>query len=330
MGSSEIRAEVFRSQVLQGNALGDPAERLVHVYLPANDTEGGGRFPVVFLLAGFTGSGASFLKYEAWEEDIRQRMDRLVETGRVRPMILILPDAMTRFGGSQYLNSPATGRYQDYLLELVDWADHSFRTVPRRESRAIAGKSSGGFGALRMAMDRPEAFGLVGDHSGDKYFEYCYFPELPRFHRAVEAQPDLEALLRDPRRARPHDQAFREVMELAAMSSCYSPNPDSPFGFDFPIDLATGGVRSEVWERWREHDPVIRLPSASTDLRSLRLLYLDCGARDEFYLNVGMRLFHQALERGGIPHQFEEHDGGHFGLNDRYDHSLQAISRAVG
>jgi enterochelin esterase family protein len=112
-------------------------------------------------------------------------------------MILLLPDATTRFGGSQYINSSATGRYQDYLLELVDRADHSLRTLPRREARAIAGKSYGGFGALTMAMDHPEAFGLVGDHSGDKYFEYCYFPELPRFHRAAESQQDLEAVLRD-------------------------------------------------------------------------------------------------------------------------------------
>jgi enterochelin esterase family protein len=330
MSSSVIRAEVFRSQVLQGNALGDPAERLVHVYLPPGYGDTTERYPVVFLLAGFTGSGASFLNYEAWEENIQQRMDRLLDSGHVRPMILILPDAMTRFGGSQYINSPATGRYQDYLVEVVDWADHSFRTLARRECRAIAGKSSGGFGAVRMAMDRPEMFGLIGDHSGDKYFEYCYLPELPRFHRAVEAQEDLEAVLRDPRQARPHDQAFRDVMELAAMSSCYSPSPDSPFGFDFPLDLANGAVRDEVWQRWRSHDPLVRLSSAAPALGSLLLLYLDCGAQDEFYLNIGMRLFHQALDARHIPHFYAEHDGGHFGLNARLDHSLQAISRAVG
>jgi enterochelin esterase family protein len=330
MGSSQLRSELFHSQVLQGNALGDPVERVVHVVLPADYSASQDRFPVVFLLAGFTGSGASFLKYEAWEEDILQRMDRLMAGGRVRPMILILPDGMTRFGGSQYINSSATGRYQDYLLELVDWADHTFRTAPRREARAIAGKSSGGFGAVRMAMDHPEAFGLVGDHSGDTYFEYCYYPELRRFHRALERQADLAALLRDPHRARPHDQTFRDVMELAAMSSCYSPHPDSPFGFDFPIDRETGAVRPDVWERWRTHDPLVRLPSAVDSLRGLRMLYLDCGAQDEFYLNVGMRLFHLALEAARVPHRYQEHAGGHFGLNDRLDHSLEAISRAVG
>jgi len=330
MSPSEIRTEVFRSEVLQGNALGDPAQRLVYVYLPPTYAAGSDRYPVVFLLAGFTGTGASFLKYEAWEDDIRERMDRLVNAGRARPMILILPDAMTRFGGSQYIDSTATGRYQDYLLELVDWADHTFRSMPRREARAIAGKSSGGFGALRMAMEHPEAFGLVADHSGDKYFEYCYLPELPRFHRAVEAQKNLDELLRDPRRALPHDQAFRDVMELAALSACYSPDPAQPFGFDFPIDLETGALRPDVWQRWREHDPLVRLEHSVEALRSLRLLYLDSGRQDEFYLNVGMRLFHRELEAHGIPHEVQEHEGGHYGLNARLDYSLEAISRAVG
>jgi len=329
MGSSEIYVETFRSRTLQGNALGDPAERQVFVYLPPDYAGGTDRFPVVFLLAGFASTGASFLKYEAWEEDLRQRMDRLVASGHVRPMILVLPDAMTRYGGSQYINSPATGRYQDYLLELLDWTDHSFRTHARREARAVAGKSSGGFGAVTMAMDHPEAFGMVGDHSGDKYFEFCFQPSFPRAHRALSSRNDLEGLLRDPRAARPHDQAFRDAMEMAALSSCYSPNPESPHGFDFPVDLSTGALRPDVWERWRAHDPVARLGRAMDALRSLRLLYLDCGNRDEYYLNIGTRLFHQALRAAQVPHVYEEFEGGHFHLNERLDSSLGAISRAA-
>jgi len=329
MGSSEIRSEVIRSEALEGNALGDPVERRVVVYLPPGYSPSSERYPVVFLLAGFAGSGASFLNYDPWDDDIQQRMDRLIAAGSARPMILILPDAVTRYGGSQYINSTATGRYQDYLIELVDWADHSFRTIPRREARAIAGKSSGGFGALRMAMDHPEVFGLVGDHSGDKYFEYCYLPGLPRLHRALQGVTDLEALLREPRRAEPHDQAFRDVMELAAMSSCYSPNPSEPRGFDFPVHLETGALRDEIWQRWLSHDPLLRLDDSVDALRSLRLLYLDWGRADEFYLNVGGRLFHRRLEARGIPHVLEEHAGGHFRLNARLDHSLAAISRAI-
>ncbi len=329
MGSSEIRVEIFRSDVLQGNALGDPVERPVHVYLPPDYGESGERYSVAFLLAGFAGSGASFLDFEAWDENLHQRMDRLVAGGRIRPMLLILPDATTRFGGSQYINSTATGRYQDYLLELVDWADHSFRTRPQREARAIAGKSSGGFGALSMGMDHPEVFGLVADHSGDKYFEYCYLPELPRFHRAIERTPDLDRLLLDPRGTRPHDQTFRDVMELAALSACYSPEPGSPRGFEFPVDLETGALRPEIWELWRQHDPLVRLGKRQAALRSLRLIYLDSGRLDEFFLNIGMGLFHRSLEALEVPHFYEPFDGGHFGIDYRFDNSLEAISHAI-
>ncbi|HKZ54480.1 MAG TPA: hypothetical protein VJ123_03290, partial [Anaerolineales bacterium] len=105
MGSSEIRVEIVRSEVLQGNPLGDPVERPVYVYLPPDYAKSGERYPTVFLLAGFAGSGASFLDYQAWDETIRQRMDRLGASGRVQPMLLILPDATNRFGGSQYINS---------------------------------------------------------------------------------------------------------------------------------------------------------------------------------------------------------------------------------
>ena len=329
MGSSEIRIEIFRSDVLQGNALGDPVERPVYVYLPPDYAESGERYPVAFLLAGFAGSGASFFDFEAWDDNLRQLMDRLVAGGRIRPMLVILPDATTRFGGSQYINSTATGRYQDYLLELVDWADHSYRTRPQREARAIAGKSSGGFGALSMGMDHPETFGLVADHSGDKYFEYCYLPELPRFHRAVERVPDLDRLLLDPRRIRPHDQAFRDVMELAALSACYSPEPRSPRGFEFPFALDTGELRPEIWEQWRRHDPLVRLGDRAAALRGLRLIYLDAGRLDEFFLDIGMRLFHRRLESLDIPHFYEAFDGGHFGTDYRFDNSLEAISRAI-
>jgi len=329
MGSSEIRVEVVRSEVLRGNALGDPVERPVYVYLPPGYAESSDPYPVTFLLAGFGGSGASFLDFEAWDENLHQRMDRLVAGGRVRPMLLILPDATTRFGGSQYINSTATGRYQDYMLELVDWADHTFRTRPQREARAIAGKSSGGFGALSMVMDHPEIFGLAADHSGDKYFEYCYLPELPRFQRAVERMPDLDRLLLDPRGTRPHDQAFRDVMELAALSACYSPEPRSPRRFEFPVDLETGALRPEIWEQWRQHDPVVRLGDREAALRSLRLIYLDAGQRDEFFLNIGMRVFHRRLEALGLPHVYEPFDGGHFGNDYRFDNSLEAISRAI-
>lgn len=330
MPSSEIRIEIVPSRALKDNALGDPSDRPVHVILPPGYAASGGRrYPVVFLLAGFGGSGRSFLDYEPWDETLPELAGRLFGEARIQPMILVLPDGMTRFGGSQYLNSPATGRYQDYLLELVEWTDRTFSTQAEPAARAIAGKSSGGFGALRMVLDRPGTFGLVVDHSGDKYFEYCYAATFPRLHRTLEEFKDLDRALDDPRSYRPHDQAFRDLMEIVALSACYSPNSAARHGFDLPIDLETGAVRDEVWQRWREHDPLVLLEHRAEALRNLKLIYLDCGRRDEFHLQVGMRLFHRGLDHLGIPHQYTEHEEGHFNLNYRYAYSLQAISDAI-
>lgn len=328
MPASRIHSQEFNSPSLAGNPLGDPTSRRVWAYLPPGYDEGRVRYPVVYLLASFSKIGVSFLQFEAWEEGLQHRMDRLTQDGRIRPMVVVLPDASTRLGGSQYLNSEATGRYQDYLLEIVQWADENLRTIPSKSARAVAGKSSGGFGALRAAMDHPSVFGLVADHSGDKYFELCYGPTIPRFLKAA-TQLDVEKAFRDPIGTRPHNPAFFDVMEILALSSCYSPNSASRLGFDLPVDLATGEILEDVWRRWMSHDPVRRIEASADALRSLELIYLDCGRLDEYNLHVGTRLLHRRLEALGLRHVFEEFDDGHFHTSYRYDVSLAAISRAI-
>jgi enterochelin esterase family protein len=326
--ASRIDSFEVSSQALAGNALGDPATRRLWVYLPSGYDDGRGRFPVAYLLAGFSKTGVSFLQFEAWEENLQQRMDRLLAEGRIRPMLVVLPDAYTRLGGSQYINSTATGQYQDFLLEVVRWADGNLRTIPHRSARAIVGKSSGGFGAIRAAMDHPSVFGLVADHSGDKYFDGCYGPTLARFSRAT-AQVDLERAFRDPVGLHPHHTAFFDVMEVLALSACYSPNASSRFGFDLPVDLETGELLQEVWSRWKAHDPITRVDASADALRSLDFVYLDCGRLDEYNMLVGSRLMHRRLEALDIRHTYEEFDDGHFHTSYRYDVSLAAISRSI-
>jgi enterochelin esterase-like enzyme len=327
MPASRIYAEAISSRALTGNPLGDPSTRQVLVYLPPGYDESRQRFPVVYLLASYPKTGASFLQFEAWEEPFQARLDRLLDQGRIRPMMVVLPDAFTRLGGSQYINSGATGAYQDYLVEIVQWADQTLRTIPAKSARAVAGKSSGGYGALRAGMDHPSVFGLVADHSGDKYFEMCYGPTLPRFFRAI-VEHDPERALMDPIGMRPHNQAFFDVMEVLALSACYSANPASRFGFDLPVDLVTGEILEEVWARWKAHDPLERVESSADALPSLDLLFVDCGRSDEFNIHVGSRLLHRRLEGLGVQHFYEEFDDGHFRTSYRYDVSFAAISRA--
>jgi enterochelin esterase-like enzyme len=328
MGESRIVADEFESRALAGNPLGDPATRAVWLYLPPGYDESTERYPVVYLLAGYTRTGRSFLDQRPWEEDIQQRMDRLVATGQCRPMLLVMPDCFTRYGGSQYIDSEGTGRYQQYLLEIVRRVDARYRTHRSRAFRAVAGHSSGGFGALTAGMDHPEIYGLVADHAGDKGFDRVYGDDL-RHLPDVLAGIDVEAALADPYAFEPKGELFRQLMATAAMAAAYSPNDASPLGFDWPVNPHTAELRPRVWRRWTSHDPVRRVAQRAESLRSLRLLYMDCGNRDEYSIHLGCRVMARELTHLDIPHRYEEFDGGHRDTSYRYDVSLAALSTAM-
>ena len=327
---SRVERVRFESEVLRSNPLNDPAARTVPVYLPPgyDDPPASARYPVVFCLTGFTGRGTMLLNEDAWTPGIAERMDRLIASGRARPMILVMPDCLTRLGGSQYINSPANGAYEDHLVrELVPWTDRAYRTNPAR--RGIMGKSSGGYGAIMQGMRHPEIFHAVACHSGDMYFEYCYLPDFPKCLNGLRAAggiaPFLERFEAGPRKK--HDDIA--VLNILAMASCYSPDPASELGFALPFDLETGLVREDVWRRWLDWDPVRVAPRREEALRSLRLLYLDCGTRDEWNLHYGARILARDLAARGVGFLHEEFDDGHMQVSYRYDRSLSLLSEAL-
>src|SRR3984893_17184350 len=147
------------SSVLQGNALGDPHDRDVYCYVPAEYGDGSGRYPVIYFLSGFTGKGRMHLNYDPFVESIDRRLDRLIAAGAMPPVICVLPDCFTSLGGSQYVNSSATGRSEDYLVdELVPFVDQQLRTKASRDRRGVTGKSSGGYGAMVLTMRHADVF----------------------------------------------------------------------------------------------------------------------------------------------------------------------------
>ncbi len=318
--------ETFESRVLRGNPLGDPHVRRVPVWLPPSYAKGARRYPVVYMLTGFTGTGLSHLSWNAWSESLPERAERLGLEA-----IIVMPDCFTRYGGSQYINSTATGRYEDHLVrELVPWVDRRFRSVPRAGARAIMGKSSGGYGAIVQAMRHPEVFGLVACHSGDMAFAYCYLPDFPKCLNTLakhggSVERYLRAWDRLPRKA---DPPLFPAINTIAMASCYSPNPRVKPGFDLPFDTETGELRPAVWKRWLAWDPVEMAPRQARNLRRLKYIYLDCGTRDEFALHWGARMFSARLKALRIRHVHEEFEDGHMNIPYRYDRSLTLLSRA--
>jgi S-formylglutathione hydrolase FrmB len=326
-----ITIETITSDVLRGNPLGDPFVRRVPIYTPPGYEQGDTRYPSAYVLTGFTGRGTMLLNDSAWDENLAQRMDRLIAEGQVRPMILVMPDCFTRLGGSQYLNSSAVGRYQDHLVqELVAFVDKQYRTIADRDHRAVVGKSSGGYGSIILGMQHPEVFGLIASHSGDMYFEYCYKPDMVRALKALPNFGGLDKFWNDLPAIRPKDSSFYDVLNIVAMAACYAPNPAAPHGFDMPFDLETGELRPEVWARWLEWDPVEMVERYAAALGSLRLLYLEAGLRDEYNLQYGARIFCKRLQARGIQYTHQEFPDGHMNVQYRYDVSLKAISEAMG
>jgi S-formylglutathione hydrolase FrmB len=325
--SGIVVLETITSDVLRDNPLGDPFLRRVPIYLPPGYENGNAHYPSVYVLTGFTGRGTMLLNDSAWDETLPQRVDRLIAEGKVRPMILVMPDCFTRIGGSQYLNSPAVGQYEDHIVkELVPFVDNKYRTVADPDHRAVVGKSSGGYGSVMLGMRHPDVFGLVASHSGDMYFELCYKPDMISALKALPKLGGLGKFWSEIPTMRPKDRNFHDAVNIIAMAACYSPNPEAPLGFDLPFDLETGELREEVWKRWLEWDPVYLVDKYADALRSLRLIYLDAGLRDEFNLQYGARIFIQRLKARGIPYLHEEFEDGHMGIQYRYDVSLKAIS----
>lgn len=325
-----VEIHTFESRALQGNAAGDPHERRVPVYLPPGyDQSPDRRYPVVFLLTGFGGRGRGLLNDNPWSPSIDDRLDALIAAG-CPELIAVMPDAFTRFGGAQYMDSPATGRYETHLIEeLVPWADRTFRTRGSREHRGIAGKSSGGFGALRLGMRHPDVFAALACHSGDLLFEYCYAVDFPRACSVLQEAGGIARFLESFERKPQKGKDDFLTLNIVGMASCYSPDPAGELGIGLPFDLATGLPRPEVFERWLAHDPLRMLPSHTEALRAMKLVFLDCGTRDEFHLHHGARAFAAALTRLGIAHEFEEFTDGHMNLSYRYDTSLPKLARAL-
>ena len=318
-----------QSEILKGNPLGDPSARELYVYLPPGYELSEKRYPAVYCLTGFTGRGKMMLNDSAFTPNMAQRLDNLIQKGTIRPLVAVMPDCFTHYGGSQYINSEATGNYEDYLTkEIVPFVDANLLTINSRESRAVMGKSSGGYGALIMAMRHADQFALACSISGDCYFDLCYRSDFAKAFRGINGDPTklIEKFWDEEEKKGKH--AF-DALNAIGMSACYSPNPDAEWGFDHPFDLKTGEIIDEVWSRWLENDPVRLVEDSIDNLKSLQLLFIDAGTKDEFALDLGARVLVDRLKKNGVDHIHEEFDDGHFNINYRLNRSLELISEHI-
>lgn len=320
-----------RSEVLSGNPWGDPLERELAAYLPAEYDESAHPYIALWDLAAYTNAGPGHLNWRNHGENIPQRLDRLIAQEVLPPVVVLFPDCYTALGGNQYVNSAAVGAYSDYLCdELVPLAGQRLNIVSSREGRGVFGKSSGGYGALYHAMTRPETWGAAASHAGDVGFDRVYMRDFPLVcERLAPFDGQAEAFIRAFwRKNRPVGPDFATMMVLA-MAASYDPDPDRPGRIRLPFDLRTCALDARRWQRWLEFDPLNLVERHATALKSLHGLYLDVGRYDQYLIQYGTRQLSDRLEQFGVAHHFEEFDGTHSSIDWRLDHSLPFLAAAL-
>ena len=326
--------QTVRSRVLEGNPLGDPTERPLWLYLPPGcGDDPARRYPSIYVIQGYTGQVDMWWNRTALRPTVPELVDELFAGPHpAPPAIVVMVDCWTSLGGSQFLNSPGTGRYLDYLCdEVVAFVDGRYPTMAAREHRGIAGKSSGGYGAMVAPMLRGDVFGALASHAGDALFEHCYLPDMAKATRALRDHygGSYERFFADfatrPAMSKDSDGV---LLGIWAMAACYSAEPDGTV--TLPFDPATGRLRDRVWERWLALDPVRMAAGHAAQLRSLRGIYLDAGRRDEFWLDLGAAAFSAELDALGIEHTFELFDATHAGIEYRYPGGLAFLAERLG
>ncbi len=322
------------SELLADNPLGDPARRPLYVYRPPGvELDHPRGLPSVYVIQGFTGQLDMWLSRQPCEPTTIERIDAMFTSRSCPDAIVVFVDAWTSRGGSQFINSAATGRYLDYLCdEVVPFVDERYPTLAGRDHRGLAGKSSGGYGAMVVPMLRPDVFGAFASHAGDALFECCYQPEFPLTARLLRDHFDGSWDVFHERLASAATfdfERFGSPLNSYGMACCYSPDLSRPGEALLPFEIATGRLIDDIWALWLEHDPVRMAPHHVDALRSMRRIYLDAGKSDEFYLDLGAIAFARELENIGAAHTLELFDGKHGGIAYRYPGAIRELVSAL-
>lgn len=315
------------SQVLKGNLLGDPTRRVVDVYVPPGHDGRG--LPLLVDVVGFTAGGPAHTNWKNFGENVPERLDRLIATGQMPPVVVAFPDCFTRLGGNQYVNSPVMGRWDDFLLtEAVPFVEARFGCGgPGR--RGIFGKSSGGYGAMVHALLHPDFWSAAAVHSGDMGFELIYRHEFVPVLRALAKEPDIGKWVDAFWSARKTKDSDVHILMMLAQAASFDPDPASPCGVRLPVTLDTCELIPERWANWMAWDPLTLVEQHGAGLKALKALYIDCGDIDQYNLVYGARRMHKRLTAQAVPHVYEEFDDDHTAVDYRMDVSLPILAKAL-
>lgn len=316
------------SQLLQHNFLGDATQRRIDVYIPAGHDGSG--LPLLVDLVGFLSGGPVHSAWRAFGENLPERLDRLIASGDLPPVVVAMPDCFTRLGGNQYINSTVMGPWADVIrLEIVPLVEQQFGCGGRGR-RGVFGKSSGGYGAIVHALLYPDFWAAAACHSGDMGFELMFLAEFPGVLRTLGAYDmNIRAWLDNFFNKPKQKSGDLHTLLILAMCASFDPDLSVPYGIRLPVDSYTCEIIPERWHNFLRWDPLRLAEEHGSGLKQLKALFIDCGTFDQYNLLYGARRLHQQLEQRRIPHVYEEFKDDHSSIDYRMDRSLPLLVKAL-
>jgi S-formylglutathione hydrolase FrmB len=298
----KVDSVMVHSKALEGNLEGDSADRNAMVVLPASYAKNPKRrYPVIYYLHGFAIDGRNFYNFM----HVPEAVDHNAKAGR--EFIVVVPDTLTKLGGSMYSSSVTTGDFQRFVAkDLVAYIDSHYRTIAKREGRGLAGHSMGGYGTWVIGMRYPEMFNAIYAQSA-----CCGSPRV----ETVESAQKLSSV--------PIEQGVKaDFGTRAALASmvAWSPNPKNPPYFADP-PFKDGKVDPLVMALWANNSPLAMIPSHVWELKSYKAIGSDVGTKDGLIKDD--TAIHEMLDRQGIANQWATYEGTHV------DHIAQRFDQVV-
>lgn len=310
--TGRVVRDTLHSPSLEKTVTGESADRSVIVYLPPSyDSSPTKRYPVVYLLHGITDTNEVWARPWTKRNDTWGTIPQVMDTGIAEhafgEMIVVMPDELTKWGGSFYSNSTATGNWEDFTAkELVTYIDTKYRTLARASSRGLVGHSMGGYGAIKLGMKHPDVFSVIyGLNPAVLGWGRDLTLDNPGFRSVLDAKTREEAI---------NNGGFY-ALGVIVIAQAFSPNPSRPpFFADFPFALVDGTLQpaEPAFSKWQKNLPLNMIEEYSGNLRKLRGLRFDSGYEDQFtHIPPTSRAFSNELTARGIDHVFEEYNGDH-------------------
>ncbi len=317
---------------LEDNLFGIPTEQPVAIYLPPSYSTSDKKYPVVYFLPGFSTPVVYFTYWGVFQGfALRESIDRLIDTGTINEMIVVIPNGLTFMLGSFYVNSPVTGNWEDFIVkDVVEYIDCKYRTLPNAASRGISGHSMGGYGALNLAMLHPDVFGATyalspGLFDKDGLSKNSMFASQNTINQYLAKEEEFKGMKKDEAKikfmsfvthlviaAKDHDRVFSY-----AYGAAFSPNPDkmAPF-IDYPYYKSDEEVvlDTTIWKNYENGFGGLaeKIERYKDNFLTLKGITIDYGINDNYkWIPEGCEYFSELLKEADIPHNLVKFEGGH-------------------